>query len=510
MDDEHLNAVFRFKHKARSDRQDAALSWTLMERFDTFVNTLEATELGNLSCGRLDPLADDRVVPAAAFSVHELEVLKEEHTGGRPRDTCWALVKAAIERNLCCGRGLFRKTLTLFKLSLIQSEIARAEDVFSTDSIDLKRGCDLVDDLFFMLQVVVQHVIELLGDGYDVASLQEQCADSRASIDGFVGALNLQTAKQYVLPEFTALQQLNGLSCGVEILSPKRDNESSSSESIEDRRRRALVNLKPCQFVGGASCSLENLLLWVRSDNAAPQSYKRILTLRTIEAFLFARSPALVDGGNVQQAEDGDELFVANMQSLVTHYQKIADEWRQYPQRTSVLSAEQRSRQLLMWIAFCLVHQKCLHEFPLCSEYNIALEWKDLKVAVLSDRAAVEALQRVAQYVRGWNLKTGGARLFHLTDQEPTFSFAWKFAEGNPSMEERYNQEVEAWKAHVQSEWSEIEAKKERADNLRADKTRLNEDLRSHHNDLALEEGRLLLAYPSSLPTEPSQVATAR
>ncbi|KAF1783824.1 hypothetical protein GQ600_27834 [Phytophthora cactorum] len=47
---------------------------------------------------------------------------------------------------------------------------------------------------------------------------------------------------------------------------------------------------------------------------------------------------------------------------------------------TSVLNVEQRSREMLvMWIAFCLVHQKCVDEVPLCAEYNIALDWNGLK-----------------------------------------------------------------------------------------------------------------------------------
>ncbi|KAG6583243.1 uncharacterized protein IUM83_06184 [Phytophthora cinnamomi] len=99
-----------------------------------------------------------------------------QHTGGRPRDTCWALVKEAIERNLCCGNGLFRKTMSLFELSLLQSEMEKAPNVFCANAVDVKSGCDWVDDMFFMLQVVVQHVIELLEDGYEVESFQEQCA----------------------------------------------------------------------------------------------------------------------------------------------------------------------------------------------------------------------------------------------------------------------------------------------------------------------------------------------
>nr|KAE8935407.1 hypothetical protein PF009_g14649 [Phytophthora fragariae] len=63
-------------------------------------------------------------------------------------------------------------------------------------------------------------------------------------------------------------------------------------------------------------------------------------------------------------------------------------------------------------------------------------------------------------------------------------------------MEESYQNEVEMWEAHVQNEWSEIEEKKERADTLRADITRLTEELNSKSSGLAVEEIRLVVAYP--------------
>ncbi|KAI9996430.1 hypothetical protein PInf_014153 [Phytophthora infestans] len=149
----------------------------------------------------------------------------------------------------------------------------------------------------------------------------------------------------------------------------------------------------------------------------------------------------------------GEEDFDNNeekMQSLVITYQKVANEWRQLPQKTSELKVEQRSREMLvMWIAFCLVHKRCVSQVPLCAEYNIALDWKDLRVAVLRDRAAISALQRVAKYIRSWNEETKGLPLFDLTNQSATFGFARKFGLNSASIVDTYDREVNIWEAHV-------------------------------------------------------------
>ncbi|KAE9345832.1 hypothetical protein PR003_g7734 [Phytophthora rubi] len=159
---------------------------------------------------------------------------------------------------------------------------------------------------------------------------------------------------------------------------------------------------------------------------------------------------------------------------------------------TSVLDVEQRSRKMLvMWIAFCLVHHRCVAEVPLCAEYNIALNWEDLKAAVLSGRAAITALQHVATYIRTWNKNTEGPPLFHLTNQEPTFDFGQRFGLNNTDMVNAYDRGVAIWDAHVQSKWRLIEQKKREAAELRAEIARQNQRLLAKQSSLEAEEERL-------------------
>ncbi|KAG3026700.1 hypothetical protein PC121_g3879 [Phytophthora cactorum] len=650
--DEVLNAVFRFKHKVPSDRQEAAVCNALVKLFAAFVASLEAVEVQEHKCGLVEPLADDRVVPASAFTVHEMEVLRQtsqrltasggthkrgdvwygpwlpkygcvlqrqqknavdvtiqvvsvdgwerklhflptgacvhsavpstysphppqccavlgteleakfstvfaselrkahsskgsersaatnelghqktpqfiaavvkravaslmgnvpgignvsfaaqggttdvgQHTGGRARDTCWALVQEVIARNLSCEQGLFRKTMVAIKLKLLQQTVDKTESVLCGDSINLEDGCPRVDDLFYMLEVVVQNTVELLECKYDVSEIKDQCAAMRSKIDEFIDFLNRQTAARYILPEKTMLVQLNELHCGMEMVSPQRIKDSENSESAEERHQRAWKNLEGCYFLNGVSCTLTELLQWGNSNDCSAAN-KCILMLRTFESFMFEKS-LLLNGGIYNQGAGDNSFSLERIQMLVTQYQQDVTQWRRLPRMTSVLNVEQRSREMLvMWIAFCLVHQKCVDEVPLCAEYNIALDWNGLNVAVLRDRAAISALQRVATYIRGWNETIRGTPLFHLTNQKPTFDFGRRFGLSSTSMIDVYNREVEIWNSYVRGQWGVVENKKREAAQLRADINFQNQKLSTKRQQLANEEERLRQEY---------------
>ncbi|KAK1946349.1 hypothetical protein P3T76_001902 [Phytophthora citrophthora] len=664
--DELLNAVFRFKYKAPSHIQEAATCAAYAKFFMSFVSSLEASpDVAELQCGRVEPLADDRVVPASAFAAHEIDALQRvverlaapsgahqrgdvwydpwlpkygcvvqrtkksatevkidvlyvdkwehklhllpsgenvdsavpmthgifhcadldselemefstefgtelekvlyntgdarsaarnelghqktpqfiaavvrrtihslldgdsgigtvsfaarggttdvgRHTGGRARDTCWALIQAVIERNLCCGEGLFRKTIVSMQLKLIQDAADEVEERLSED-VNVGGGCAAVDDVFYMLQVIVQNIVELLGCGYEVSALQTQCTTLRSRIEGFVDVLNQETANRYILPGSEMLQQLSRLSSVVEMTNPNRVSDLSSKENTEERHQRAWANLEGCDYTeerhqrawanlegcdytDGASCTLSGLLLWVKS-NSSPVSYKSILMLRTMEAFMFERSKILIDAGDYDSSIDLELLH-----ELVMLYQQVVTKWRKIPQLTSVLDVEQRSREMLLkWVAFCLVHQTCVREVPLCAQYNIALNWQDLKVAVLNDQAAIAALQHVARYIRTWNTHTGQPRLFHLMKQDPTFDFGLKFGLSCDAMVDVYNREVGIWDAYVRGKWGEIEAKKKRAAQLRDEIVGKQQILSAKRSLLANEEHRLTCQFPEEV-----------
>ncbi|KAI9910359.1 hypothetical protein PsorP6_010206 [Peronosclerospora sorghi] len=168
------------------------------------------------------------------------------HTGGRARDTCWPVVQAAIARNLCGEPGLFRKIMLAIKMNTLEDVVSDIERDLGHMSV--KDGCGWVDDLFYMLEVIVQSTVELLKGGYDVSLLEKKCSALRAKIDGFLDDLNRRTAEKYVMPKSTELKEVSKLGCRISMPSPKRSHDLSSLEITEQRQRRALQNMDGCSF----------------------------------------------------------------------------------------------------------------------------------------------------------------------------------------------------------------------------------------------------------------------
>ncbi|KAL4099383.1 hypothetical protein PRIC1_007189 [Phytophthora ramorum] len=72
--DELLNAVIRLKH---TTEKTMLCVETLVGNFSSFVGMVEAVMVDKHLCARVDPLVDDRIVPASVFAVHEVEALRE-------------------------------------------------------------------------------------------------------------------------------------------------------------------------------------------------------------------------------------------------------------------------------------------------------------------------------------------------------------------------------------------------------------------------------------------------
>ncbi|CAI5746854.1 unnamed protein product [Peronospora destructor] len=382
--------VFRFKHKAPSYRQEKILCETLVNQFAAFAARLNAIQESNRCCGWVDPLVDDRIVPAGVFTVHEVDVLRDicrrlkarrddihnrgdiwydpwlpaygcallrtkinaaviklhviyvdgwdrtlhflptgtkgskrsaavnnlghqktpqfiaavvrraiaavmgravaktpdeedvdnqrfspqggitdvgQHTGGGPRDTCWPIVQAVIADNLCCNQRLFQKTMVMYQLSLLHAAVLETQSSFDR-GICTRDGCDAVDDLFFMLQVVIEITVDLLDCGYNISALLDQYSSLRAKIDEFVDSLNRKIAICYQLPDHANMQRLNTVDGGIQAGSPKREIVSDPKMSDEECHLRALTNLEGCWYLDGVTCSLHALLCWEKSSGA--------------------------------------------------------------------------------------------------------------------------------------------------------------------------------------------------------------------------------------------------
>ena len=142
---------------------------------------------------------------------------------------------------------------------------------------------------------------------------------------------------------------------------------------------------------------------------------------------------------------------------------------------SSRMAVELRSREVLVgWAAYCAMHAACRRRHPDLQSFGVALDWRALRLLVLSDRSAVDAALGVAAYLQQhsregravFSLQGGGAATFQLAEQ---------FARGADGswLRQIWLQEVAAAEARKQAHWGEVQSKQRLAAQLRA---QLDED----------------------------------
>jgi hypothetical protein len=208
-----------------------------------------------------------------------------------------------------------------------------------------------------------------------------------------------------------------------------------------------------------------------RGDEAAEQ-----LVLATVERLVYTRTLALAEGWLVGEQE------VLALESLVERYRIVL---RGFAGRGARKLAELRSREtLVVWAAFCLVHDATQREFPLLGGYGVALDPHELRHLVLADRLAVDALRRVARYlqVAGWGVKPC---VFSLRGGDRTMEMARHCAEALPDMVALWGLEEAAARARRVVHWDEVQRKQRRIEELSGEVRRLEAQERAHDVEAA-------------------------
>ncbi len=131
------------------------------------------------------------------------------------------------------------------------------------------------------------------------------------------------------------------------------------------------------------------------------------------------------------------------------------------------MQVELRSRGLLVcWVALCAVHAAAALQHPMLLKYGVAVDWKDLKHLVLSDRPAVDAALAVASYLR--RHAQPGQPAFSLADGgKATFELAQQFALADARLLQIWEQEAAAAAQRRDAHWTEIRRKQAKVADLR-------------------------------------------
>lgn len=168
---------------------------------------------------------------------------------------------------------------------------------------------------------------------------------------------------------------------------------------------------------------------------------------------------------------------------------------------TSASSARMRvklySREALVaFVAYCMIHAATARFWPSLDAYGVGLQYGDLCHLVLADRAACDAAQAVATYLR---IHTNSVPIFTLRNQAPTFAMAEQYASNDPKIKAFWAQEQAAATAKIDAHWAEVQAHQEELGQLREDLRGARGTLAARQQELAEAEDELnQLPYSSN------------
>jgi hypothetical protein len=122
-----------------------------------------------------------------------------------------------------------------------------------------------------------------------------------------------------------------------------------------------------------------------------------MLALSSVEHVFFARSAQL--GKSDAAGLEANDVEVEALGAVLNEYRRIASAFAQTRAAEAQLRTGLRSREtLLLWIGYCLLHEAALDDAPELASYSPALDWRELRLLMLEDKAAVDAVLHVAAY----------------------------------------------------------------------------------------------------------------
>ena len=366
---------------------------------------------------------------------------------------------------------LFQQAMAHMDLWLLQRQLELMTAVTATP--------EAINCCMQMLESAARKAAALALEGHDVSGYEAACASARAHIEAAAAERALQVALKYQLPPAEELmgasKHLGNWEVPKGVIPPPHE-VNLEQEGLAAARKRAEKNLGSLKVMEGGKPLREALPMLLQLLQQRQQGVRGfagavaggdvavLLALRAVEQQLF--SSAVVGFAQPASRLDNPDQ-VKLLEDVVDAYRHISREFASSKASDAFMKVELHSREVLVvWVAYCISFEAARKQHPLVAQYGVALDFKDLRHLVLSDKAAVDAALGVAEYLR--QQQKPGVELFSLRDQgAATFSFAERFGRQDGKMSETWMQEKQDAEERVQKHWQEVQRKQKLATDLR-------------------------------------------
>ncbi|CAM9452387.1 unnamed protein product [Ectocarpus fasciculatus] len=395
------------------------------------------------------------------------------HTGGSPRDTAWPLACEVFKVGLMRRAGgqvsdstrdadqkklevLFRLVMADLHLSVLESRLR----ALSGEATDVNEGMEMLGFCSRLGRVLVD-------DGHAMPGFVKRIEKARERLDGMQAEKAVAVAARY------ELLPVNELSPSFEAGEPRLPNvclpsplrrPATGTGGLAEAHGRSSQNLKGLPQLPGVTTTLtpesvDALLTWAAHERMASGDLPTQLVLREVELLLYKTAAQ-------QEVEVAAKSFgpqhLGKLERLVHTYRSALDTFvGSHVDDCGRMLVELRSREtLVVWIAYVVIFAAARAQWPASMEgFGVSRRPGDVKHLVLSDKLAVEAGLKVADYLR--HHTHAGAAIFSLADNgNATFMLAAEVGRESSTLLRHWEDEVAAAKKRRDAHWAKVTAKR--------------------------------------------------
>lgn len=425
------------------------------------------------------------------------------HTGGSERNTAWPLLQIVLQHvlELLGSPQLSRKITAQLYLALAESGVSNIREQnqsFKTVSREKYRG--QVNSIMQTIRYAQKEILDLLN--LNELSDHSYLFANRCVLIRHILTTETTYRSELLGKQFELFPSKETDQCERDFIIPitLRKGVTKRMTDMSEIHKKALLNINYVLSAKDLGQDWFLLYKWIgkQQKNAF---IEKIFFCRTVEAFMFNAF-----NGEMTQ----DESVISIIDKIVDIYQNVVSSTLKDSTVSALMQVELRSREVLvLWIAFCICHSLVSYREPLVLNYSPALIPQDLKHLVLSEKLSKDALFKVAKYLHQHNQH--GAFLFSLRPGDGTIDFAKEYAEQSVQIQSKWDTERDAAEKRKNVRWEKIQKQKEKLDLLDHELQNLKNERQIWLNRFDMtEEVRYGPFATTSKNDKDRQIATAR
>lgn len=394
---------------------------------------------------------------------------------GEGRKVCWSLIKAVIEALMTKYFPVHFSPIEDDKISMkfeANFYLWILEQRVITLSACSTIAISEIDIIMTMLGAIGQKCATMANDGYETRDFEIRCHNARQSLELAVSSRAREDAIKFCMPKISLAYRRENSDSEImwrnpNIVLPATLQPKKVLNNLAMSRAAAKNNLSAHIPVFCNKVTPDIIRVWMRQvlSKSNSNSESQQLVLGRVDLWLI-ETLGTIDSIFLTANEHFLNSYVSELELLLDEYRFAHNKFVIFKSASAHMRVELRSKELLsMWIGFCITHAASKKLHPILEEYDVAIQWKEMRYMVFGSSLATDAALSVAAYLKRYS--NHGKVVFSLLKQTETFNMACQFCENDPAIQKIWIQEQTEAARKESAHWIEVQRKQNLAKKLR-------------------------------------------